>query len=102
METTKYFNKTQDFVTIETRCISIKKQHNIFGQLRSIDLDYKKLWITIDSIPDSIVLEENQDLLFIECLGFANNVKGSNLEKLHIVSYDNYYNIKYNQRQYKF
>lgn len=96
METTKYFNKTQDFVTIETRCISIKKQRNIFGQPRSIDLVYNKLWITIDSIPDSIVLDENQDLLFIECLGFADNVKGSNLKNLHILSYDNYYNIKYN------
>ena len=90
-EVTRYLGQKAQELILDVRTLSIKKQYNIFRQLRELSIVYEKLWITIDEIPESVTVEG--DLFFLHFTGSNNDLKGPVLNKIKLTNYDNNYQV---------
>ena len=90
-EITKYFGQNAQEQILDVRTLSIKKQYNIFRQLRELSILYDKLWITLDNKPESVTIEG--DLFLLHFTGSNNDLKGSSLERIRLINYDNNYQV---------
>lgn len=96
----KYFGKQESNVIIAQRSLDFPVQYTFFRNLRQIDFYFYSVWIEIKSYPEYLQLDVD-DLIKVDFIGHPDIQFDNKINNIHIISYNNPYNIIYNPNAIK-